>query len=103
MHEYFTGLSDIVSEEHSEEYKNIKKIISKKDFINKLQTRSPFHHSLTRDTCSITRLNASNKINVVSAIAWAEIDCRILPDKNADEFIETIKNMMKNSSQFYYT
>ena len=95
VHEYFTGLSDIVSEDQSEEYKNIKKIINKKDFIKKLQTRSPFHHSLTRDTCSITRLNASNKINVVPAIAWAEIDCRILPDKNADEFIETIKNMMK--------
>ena len=95
VHEYFTGLSDIVDKEYSEEYKNIKKIVNKKDFINKLQSRSPFHHSLTRDTCSITRLNASNKINVVPAMAWAEIDCRILPDKSAEEFIKKIKKMME--------
>ena len=93
--DYFTGLSDIVSSEHSSDYKNIKKIIKKDDFIKKLQARSPFHHSLTRDTCSITRLNASNKINVVPATAWAEIDCRILPDKKAEDFIKNITNIMK--------
>ncbi len=95
INEYFTGLSDIVNTKHSDDYKNIKQLIQKKDFIKKLQARSPFHHSLTRDTCSITRLNASNKINVVPSISWAEIDCRILPDKNANEFIKEIKEMMK--------
>ena len=95
INEYFSGLSDIVNTKHSNDYKNIKQLIQKKDFIQKLQARSPFHHSLTRDTCSITRLNASNKINVVPSISWAEIDCRILPDRNANEFIKEIKEMME--------
>ena len=95
VNEYFEGLSKIVREEHSEEYKDIKKSIKKEEFIKNLQLRSPFHHSLTRDTCSITRLGASNKINVVPPLAWAEIDCRILPDQSAEDFIEKIYDMMK--------
>ena len=92
---YFEGLSNIVKEEYSEGYKDIKKSITKEEFVKALQKRSPFHHSLTRDTCSITRLGASNKINVVPPLAWAEIDCRILPDQPADHFIKKITNMMK--------
>jgi len=93
--DYFEGLSKIVKEEHSEGYKDIKKSITKDEFVKALQKRSPFHHSLTRDTCSITRLGASNKINVVPPLAWAEIDCRILPDQPAEDFIKKISNMMK--------
>ena len=93
--EYFDGLSIIVNKEQSDKYKNIKQAVKKEDFIKALQKRSPFHHSLTRDTCSITRLGASNKINVVPPFAWAEIDCRILPDQPAEEFISKIKNIMK--------
>tara|TARA_Y100001970_G_C14247425_1_gene869319 strand:+ start:602 stop:1975 length:1374 start_codon:yes stop_codon:yes gene_type:complete len=93
--DYFQGLSKIVNEEYSNEYKDIKKSIKKEEFIKALQKRSPFHHSLTRDTCSITRLGASNKINVVPPLAWAEIDCRILPDQPAEEFIFKITKMME--------
>ncbi len=93
--DYFQGLSKIVSEEYSDEYKDINTSIKKEDFIKALQKRSPFHHSLTRDTCSITRLGASNKINVVPPLAWAEIDCRILPDQPAEEFIIKITKMME--------
>ena len=93
--EYFDGLSTIVNKEHSDQYKNIKQAVKKEEFIKALQKRSPFHHSLTRDTCSITRLGASNKINVVPPLAWAEIDCRILPDKPAEDFISKVKSMME--------
>ncbi len=44
-------------------------------FLEKLQAHFPYLHALTRDTCSITRMSASNKINVVPPEAWAEIDC----------------------------
>ena len=77
VEEYFSGMSNYIEKEKAQDYRNINKSIKKEDFIKKLQKRSPFHHSLTRDTCSITRLGASNKINVVPPKAWAEIDCRI--------------------------
>ena len=95
VEEYFNGLSNIIDENQSEQYKDIKNAVKKDDFIKALQKRSPFHHSLTRDTCSITRLGGSSKINVVPALAWAEIDCRILPDQPAEEFISKIKKIME--------
>ena len=93
--EYFLGMSNYLEEEEAEDYRNIDGSIKRENFIKQLQIRSPFHHSLTRDTCSITRLGASNKINVVPPMAWAEIDCRILPDRTAEDFINEIKYMMK--------
>ena len=93
--EYFLGMSNYLEEEKAEDYRNIDGSIKRENFIKQLQIRSPFHHSLTRDTCSITRLGASNKINVVPPVAWAEIDCRILPDRTAEDFINEIKYMMK--------
>ena len=99
VEEYFSGMSNYIEKEKAQDYRNINKSIKKEDFIKKLQKRSPFHHSLTRDTCSITRLGASNKINVVPPKAWAEIDCRILPDRKAESFIMEIEEMMKQNEE----
>lgn len=54
----------------------------------KLQLEDPFLAALTRNTCSITRLEGSDKINVVPPEASAEIDCRLLPDQDVDAFVE---------------
>jgi acetylornithine deacetylase/succinyl-diaminopimelate desuccinylase-like protein len=48
---------------------------------------NPGHYGLTRNTCSMTRLGGSDKINVVPTEAWAELDCRLLPDQDPDEFL----------------
>lgn len=43
------------------------------------------------NTCTLTRLEASGKINVIAAKAMAEIDCRLLPDENPGRILEKIK------------
>ena len=95
VEKYFIGMSEYIEEDKSKDYKNIATSIKRERFIKSLQERSPFHHSLTRDTCSITRLGASEKINVVPPLAWAELDCRVLPDRPSSEFIDKIKSMVK--------
>ena len=57
-------------------------------FLRDLQDSSPSWHALTRDTCSITMLEGSSKINVVPPVAFAEVDCRMLPDRTVAEFIQ---------------
>jgi acetylornithine deacetylase/succinyl-diaminopimelate desuccinylase-like protein len=42
----------------------------------------------------MTRLAASDKINVVPAEAWAEIDCRLLPDQNPAAFINELGSVL---------
>ena len=42
---------------------------------------------LLRNTCSITMLQASNKINVIPPEAQAQVDCRLLPDEDRAAFL----------------
>ena len=91
---YFAGLSLSMDDEWAEAYANIASAIREPGFMQEFQEYSSGHHALTRDTCTMTRMGASSKINVVPPEAWAELDCRILPDRPAEEFIEKVRNMI---------
>ncbi len=91
---YFKGLSLSRNDELGAALGNISQAIQDPAFLPRLQESSPGLHSLTRDTCSMTRLSASSKINVVSPEAWAELDCRILPDKPSEQFIAELTELI---------
>jgi len=61
--------------------------VRQEGFMERLQGQDPFLAGLVRNACSITRLEGSDKINVVPPQASAEIDCRLLPDQDIDAFI----------------
>ncbi|GMR13180.1 MAG: M20/M25/M40 family metallo-hydrolase [Gemmatimonadota bacterium] len=50
----------------------------------------PSLHPLIRNTCSITMLEGSTKINVVPPEATAQLDCRLLPDQDPEAFTEEL-------------
>src|SRR5690606_811630 len=60
-------------------------------FLERFQIAMPGRHALVRNTCSITMLTGSDKINVVPPTAAAELDCRILPDQDAAAFLGEIE------------
>jgi acetylornithine deacetylase/succinyl-diaminopimelate desuccinylase-like protein len=78
-------------------FNNMEEAIEEPGFLTRLQEYSAPLHALTRDTCSITRLSGSNKINVVPPEAWGEIDCRILPDKPVETFVSEIEALVADS------
>jgi acetylornithine deacetylase/succinyl-diaminopimelate desuccinylase-like protein len=80
--------------ELAQKFFNIKASIQEEGFLEELQEYSASRHALTRDTCSMTRMGGSSKINVIPPEAWAEVDCRILPDRPAEEFITTFKELL---------
>ena len=73
----FSDRSEGLEEPFKSKYKDIKNMIQDPIFMKELQEFSPSSHALTRNTCSLTRMNGGVKINVVPPTAWAEIDCRI--------------------------
>jgi len=83
----FSSMSLSADSEWADAYADMSLAVKEPGFLKKLQIYSPSQHALTRDTCSITRFGASNKINVVPPETWAEIDCRILPDRTSEEFL----------------
>jgi acetylornithine deacetylase/succinyl-diaminopimelate desuccinylase-like protein len=93
----FEGLSGNESGEWVDAYADIATAVKQPGFLDKLQAHSTFMHALTRDACSLTRMQGSSKINVVPPEAWAEIDCRILPDRPSEVFIAEIREMLKDT------
>jgi len=93
----FQSLSLSAAAEWEEAYSNMAHAVTEPGFLEKLQQHSAYLHALTRDTCSMTRFEASNKINVVPPEAWAEIDCRILPDRPSEVFVDELREMIEDT------
>ncbi len=93
----FKGLAAGGEDEWAEAYADMAGAITRPDFLQRLQLHSPALHALTRDTCSLTRMGASNKINVVPPEAWAEIDCRMLPDRPAEAFVDDVRALLEGT------
>ncbi len=84
---YFSGIALSLDDEWAAAYADMGSAVRDPEFLAAFQDYRPGHHALTRDTCSMTRMSGSNKINVVPPEAWAELDCRMLPDRPAEDFI----------------
>ena len=95
--EYFSQLAVSMDEEWARYYADISAAIELPGFVEKLHETRPSHNSLIRDTCSITRMRGSSKINVVPPTAWAELDCRILPDKPPEQFINELSELIRHT------
>jgi acetylornithine deacetylase/succinyl-diaminopimelate desuccinylase-like protein len=62
-------------------------------FVDRVQAENTYLAAILRNTCTITRLEGSSKINVVPPAAHAEIDCRLLPDQDPDTVIEQLRTL----------
>ncbi|HKK26520.1 MAG TPA: M20/M25/M40 family metallo-hydrolase [Gemmatimonadota bacterium] len=91
---YFEGLAPSADEAWKDAYGHIAKAVANRDTLLKLQIDHPSMAALTRNTCSITTLEGSDKINVVPPRAMAELDCRLLPDQDRDAFVEQLRTII---------
>ncbi|MFV2090759.1 MAG: M20/M25/M40 family metallo-hydrolase, partial [Pseudomonadales bacterium] len=78
----FEGMAPYQNDTLSARYADIASSINDPEFMDLLQLTNPGHHALLRNTCSITGMQGSNKINVVPTEAILELDCRLLPDQD---------------------
>jgi len=56
--------------------------------------KNPLVNALTQDTISLTTASAGIKVNVIPAVAEATLDCRLLPGRSADGFIEELRRQI---------
>ena len=94
--EMFHGLAALQDESMASFFEAPQQAITDDEFMLSLQIENPGTHALLRNTCSITRLTGSAKINVVPARAQAELDCRLLPDQDPDAFIEELATIIND-------
>ena len=93
----FEAMAPFENGETRKKYANIGQVGKDQNYLLNLKLSNPSAHALLRNTCSITRLEGSSKINVVPAEAHAELDCRLLPNQNPDVFIEDLKKIINDN------
>jgi acetylornithine deacetylase/succinyl-diaminopimelate desuccinylase-like protein len=86
----FEGMAPYQDETLAARYADIGNAVRDVEFMQYLQLTNPAQHALLRNTCSLTRMEGSSKINVVPTEAVIELDCRLLPDQDPDAFIDDL-------------
>jgi len=91
---HFKGAAPAHPEPWRTRFQDMATAIREPGVLRDLQEYEPGLHALTRNTCSITRLMGSDKINVVPPRADAELDCRLLPDQDPDAFLAELGEVL---------
>jgi len=83
---YFKGIAVAAAPQWKDAFSNMEKTVQDPNLLLRLQAEYPELAALTRNTCSITMLTGSPKVNVVPPQAEAQLDCRLLPDQDVPAF-----------------
>jgi acetylornithine deacetylase/succinyl-diaminopimelate desuccinylase-like protein len=93
---YFKGLAPNASPEWKDAFADMARTVQDPDKLLRLQTEMPELAALTRNTCSITMLQGSTKINVIPPEASAQLDCRLLPDQDVPAFKQELRDALND-------
>ena len=93
---YFKGLAKSAAPAWKDMYQNVSRLAADRAALLRLQTEHPDLAALVRNTCSITMLQASPKINVVPPEAEAQVDCRLLPDQDQAAFMNQMTTIIND-------
>ena len=85
------------------DFADIASAVKRPEFLEQLQREQTGIYAVLRNTCSLTRLSASDKINVIPPEASLELDCRLLPDQSPSQFIDEMKRVVADPSVQFET
>ncbi len=92
----FEGMAPYQNDTLTSSYADIGNAVQDPEFMHYLQLTNPGHHALLRNTCSLTGMQGSSKINVVPTEAIIELDCRLLPDQDPEAFLEELAHIIND-------
>ena len=92
----FQGLAPLQDGPLVQAFADPRNAVQDDEFMLSLQLSNPALNALFRNTCSLTRLEGSAKINVVPSEAYAELDCRLLPDQNPEAFLRDLNTIISD-------
>ncbi len=93
---YFAALAPLQVGTQREAFLDLRRALQDDEFRAQFLL-DPTQSALVHDTCTPTVLAASEKTNVIPATASAEVDCRLLPNTDADQFLEELQGLLKES------
>lgn len=91
----FQGMAPYqATEQARRDFADLARAVERPGFLQQLQAEQTATYALLRNACSLTRLAASDKVNVVPPEASMEMDCRLLPDQSPAEFLEQLTTLI---------
>jgi len=93
---YFSALAARQEPTRAAQYRDLSRALTDPAFLKEFTT-NPSYNALVRNTISPTVLEGSNKINVIPARARAQLDCRLLPGEDPQQFVATLEKVVDDS------
>ena len=93
--EFLRQLAPAQSPERAGYYRNASQAINDKKFQALLESDESLNY-LFRNTIQLTMLGGSQQTNVIPADAWANIDVRMLPGEDPQQFLESIRRVVSD-------
>jgi len=95
VREYFKSISVAEQGQLKQAFADIDNAVKNPDTLKTLQKDS-MKSAMLQNTFSLTVIKAGYKTNVIPSEATAELDCRLLPSVNPDEFVSEIKGIIND-------
>ncbi|MBI3301897.1 MAG: M20/M25/M40 family metallo-hydrolase [Deltaproteobacteria bacterium] len=90
---YFAALATREEPATAARYRDLGRALIDPVFLKEF-TANPAYNALVRNTISPTVLEGSNKTNVIPAHARAQLDCRLLPGEDPQQFITRLEQIV---------
>ncbi len=93
VEEYFHQIARLQEEPLKSDFLNIREALSKPR-VRVALTENPDFNYLLRDTISLTVLHAGEQTNVIPETAYAELDIRLLPGEEPQDFLDRLEQVI---------
>jgi acetylornithine deacetylase/succinyl-diaminopimelate desuccinylase-like protein len=93
VEEYFHQIASLQKGARASQFRNIRKSLKNPRFARQL-TEDERYNYLLRDTVSLTMMNGSPQTNVIPAAAECQLDVRLLPGEDPQEFLALLRTVV---------
>jgi acetylornithine deacetylase/succinyl-diaminopimelate desuccinylase-like protein len=95
VEEFLHDMAPYEPEARAKQFRNIHQALENKNFQEQVEHDESLNF-LLRNTISLTMLGGSGQTNVIPPEAWANLDVRLLPGENSQEFLESIRRVIND-------
>jgi acetylornithine deacetylase/succinyl-diaminopimelate desuccinylase-like protein len=97
VQKFYADTADTEPEPRRTHYRDLRRSLQDSGFRTEF-LKDPRNNASVRNTIAITGIAGSDKVNVIPAVATAEIDARLLPGENPQAFIKELHKVIGDES-----
>lgn len=95
--QFLSAMASYESPARARQFRNLRQAIRDKQFQQEVEQDSSLNYML-RNTIALTMMGGSQQTNVIPGEAWANLDVRLLPGEDPQQFLEAIRKVVADPS-----